>query len=277
MKLYVPILMLSFFFNYSSAAWAIPLYDLQQNEEFLIKPPELKSRLDTTQSKDENTLISQNNKTSGEGVLASSLMQETFVNKTEGSAYSPDDKQVSGGDVSAFYLFEQEELDAQKPALGIYETLAPILSAEMKNDVKKIWADTVDFRNAIIFSSKDSGSKELILQQSSREINLQPSSKEMSQLKWKTVGGLSNNNLSAGANDRKTPDQVVIKELFDGIFDLIRNAFFIIAGILIVGKIVSLIVIKIMSQRKKRKRKKRKRKSSRRRRKRRRRTLSALN
>jgi len=271
MKLYKPLLFLLFFFNYSSCVWAIPLGDLQQDEEFLIESSELNIPSDTIQAKDENTLTSQQNKTLEDAVLESSLMQNTSVNKTGAAAYSSDDKQMPGGEVNEFYLFEQEELDAQKPGLEIYETLAPMLSPELKNDAKKVWAETTDFRDAIDFSSKDSESTELILQQSSREVNLQQSSKEMSLSKWNTVNGSSDNNLPSGAYDKKEPDQVMVRELFDGIYDLIKNTLLIIAGLLIVGKIVSIIVKKIIPDREKRTRK-----NTRRRRKRRHRTLPEL-
>ena len=249
----------------SFSAWAIPLDDLSQNEELLIESSELKGLPYKIMPKVDEPTSSPASKYSSEASYKQSLIQETFLNEEKGARDAPEDKLFMGGDDSEFYLFEQEELDAQKPGLGIYETLAPMLSSEMKKDTKKVWAETAGFREAIDFSTKDSESKELILKQSS---------KEMMMFKGKSLEEIANKNLPPGVYDDREVDKTMVKVLFDDFFELLKNAFLIIAGILLLGKIISFIIKKIISTSERRKKRRARRHSKKRHRKKRRRSFA---
>ncbi|MCK5649467.1 MAG: hypothetical protein KAI22_11365 [Gammaproteobacteria bacterium] len=250
--------------GFSNGVRAIPLNDLPHDNELSLQASDFNMSLDQTPSK-KQLFFSVKETEKNDSLLRYSSVSESSLKKKQ---VILKDEELTSGDETDFYLFEQEELDAQKPGLELYQTLAPMLSPELKKDAKKIWAETADFREAIDFSTKDSDSKELILQQSSKEMTL---------LKGKTLEELSNKNLPPALYDKKEPDKAMVRELFDGIYDLLKNAFLIIAGILILGKTISFIVKKIIAGRERRKKRQARRHSkrhSKRHRKKRRRTYA---
>ena len=247
-------LLFSLLLIWSFNVWSIPLDDMSQNDKL--------SDLDASsfQSGPQNVepFLSNKKEIPTHYLPKQSLDKgiSTGVNK---SAVDPSkDKQAINSDDTDFYLFEQEELDAQKPGLEIYQSLTPMLTPEIKKDAKKIWADTAEFREALNFSTKDLESKELILQQSSKELTL---------LKGKSLEEIANKNLPPAVHDKKTPNKAMVRELFDGIYDLLKNAFFIIVGVLLIGKAISFVVKKIIVGSEKRKERKLRRHSKRRRKK----------
>ena len=261
MKLYKPLLLLcSFSFLFS--AWAVPLDDLPQNEELLIESSELGVLPYKALLKEEKPASPPKNEISSDVLFKHPLNQETSLNEKKGLINFSKDKQNSGSDDTDFYLFEQEE---QQPGLGIYETLAPMLSSEMKKDAKKVWVETADFREAVNFLTMESDSKELILQKSSTEVTL---------LKGKALEEMLNKNLPPDVYDNKESDKTMVRALFDDFYDLLKNAFLIIAGVLILGKIISVIVIKVIAASEKPKKRHARRRHSKRHRKKRRRTYA---
>ena len=247
-------------FSFSLSAWCIPLEDLEEEQVFLLKneAPDAVSLSPNILEKKSSSYFNQKNTRSDETLLNQQLIPQTSLKKEIVGGSAAKEKVV--GQESEFYLFDQEEQDAQKPGLEIYQSLAPMLTPEMKKDAKKVWAETTDFREAIDFSTKDSESKELTLQQSS---------KEMALFEGKTLEELTNKNLPPGIDDKKEPDKAMVRELFDGIYDLLKNALLIIVGVLIAGKIITFIVKKVLAGSEKRKKRKAKRHSKRRRKKRR--------
>ena len=246
-------------------AWGIPLDDLHQNEELLIESSDASVLPYQLLRREEKPILSPKNEVSSDVISTQPFIQESSLKERRGINDSLKDKQFIGSEDTEFYLFEQEELDAQKPGLGIYETLAPILSSEMKKDAKKAWAETADFRATIDFSTMESESQELVLKKSSSE---------MTELKGKTLEEISNKNLPPGGYDDKEPDKAMVRDLFDRFYDLLKNAFLIIAGVLISGKIISFIVINVIADREKRKKRHARRRHSKRHRKKRRRTYA---
>ena len=245
---------------FSSDVLAIPLDDLPHDEELLTDTSDSNVLLSNSPQKKANSVSIKKYESQEKSLLSQSMDQDVFLQGIKEESVSPKDKQKHRDGESDFYLFEQEELDAQKPGLEIYQSLAPMLTPEMKKDAKKVWAETADFRDAIDFSTKDSDSEELILQQSSKEMTL---------LKGKSLEELSNKNLPPALYDKKEPDKAMVRELFDGIYDLLKNALLIIVSVLILGKIISFIVKKVLAGSEKRKKRKARRHSKRRRKKRR--------
>ena len=264
MKLYKPLLLLCSF-SFSFSAWAVPLGDLLQNEELLIESSELGILPYKALLKEERPASPPKNEISSDVLFKQPLNQETSLNKEKGLISFSKDKQIIASEDTDFYLFEQEELDAQQPGLGIYETLAPMLSSEMKKDAKKVWVETADFREAVNFLTMESDSKELILQKSSTEVTL---------LKGKALEEMLNKNLPPDVYDNKESDKTMVRALFDDFYDLLKNAFLIIAGVLILGKIISVIVIKVIAASEKPKNIHARRRHSKRHRKKRRRTYA---
>lgn len=245
-------------FTCSDSAWSIPVENPQENQELL--PEKVDSNtIPANKSENKSTTLGphpQKNVHSEEISLSQSIIQETSLQGLKETIVPSKDNQNFGGDETDFYLFDQEALDAQKPSLELYQTLSPLLTPEMKKDAKKLWVETADLRENLDFSTSESGSKELILPASNKEMTL---------IKGEAIE-LSNKNLPPALSGKNKTDKVLVRELFDGIYDLIKNALLIIAGVLILGKLFSIIAKKIIrnSERKK------KRKARRRRRKRRR-------
>lgn len=253
-------MLLLILFSFSTVTWAIPLDDLYQNKE-LIESSDLIVLPDNALPKEEKPVLSPKNEISSKVLFKQPLIQETSLNEEKGANSFSKDNKIIGSDDTEFYLFEQEELDAQQPGLGIYETLAPMLSPEMKKDAKKAWAETADFREAIDFSTMDSEPQELVLKKSSGEII---------EFKGKTAEEILKKNLPPGVYDKKEPDKAMIRQLYEDFYDLLKNAFLIIAGVLISGKIISFIVQKIIAKSARRNKRKARTNSKRHRRKRRR-------
>ena len=162
-------------------------------------------------------------------------------------------------------MYEQEELAAQKSGLELYEVLSPMLSPEMKKNAKTLWVETADFRDAINSFTTELEGKELILQESRKEAAL---------INGKTLDELSKeSHPSSHAYVKKEPDNAIIQALFDDFYELLKNAFLIIIGVLIIGKVSGLCMKKIIKgreRRKKRNKRKVRRHSKRQRKKRRR-------
>ena len=116
--------------------------------------------------------------------------------------------------------------------------------SEMKKDAKKIWKETADFRKVIDFSRKNSDSNELTLPKSTKNVTM---------IEGGELEIISNKNFSNPAYENKKPDKILIKALFDDIYDLIKNALLIIVAILIFGKLISFIVKKLIIKSEKRK------------------------
>lgn len=227
-KLYILCFISSYLIIYFSTAQAIPLESLLHDDELSLEVYDSKILSDQTQSK-ERLLLSEK-EVVGKGNLKNSSLVP--VNSMQKEQTTPKRGQKTSNNEDDFNLFEQDE---QKYGLGLYETLTPVLSPEMKNDAKKVWAETADFRQAIGFSRKDSISKELILQQSVKESNL---------FNGEGLDGVSNKKTYSNTYSKKEPDKTQVKVLFDEFYYLLKNAFFIIAGALICGKIISIFVKK---------------------------------
>jgi len=165
-----------------------------------------------------------------------------------------------GTDGIEFDLFETEVEDKKKSSSGIHESLSSMLSPELKQEAKKIWMDSSEIRDAINSFTMEADSEDLVLPKASDE---------MTDLEGYTSDEILNKNLSPEAYDNKEPDEIMVKELFDDFYDLLRNAFIIIVTTLIVGKIISIIVKKIKIGNGRRKKRHSRRRSKKRRKKRR--------
>ena len=145
--------------------------------------------------------------------------------------------------VEGYLLFEQDELAEQQEGLGIYETLAPMLSPEAKKEAKKLWENTADFRDAIKVSDVDSETQALVLTKASVD---------MTEYKGKSLEELAGKALPPRLMEDKDPDKEVVHELFVQFYELLKNAFLIIISVLLIAKVSSLLIKKLLSRRKKR-------------------------
>ena len=154
------------------------------------------------------------------------------------------DKKTADDMVAEDYLlFEQDELAEQQEGLGIYETLAPMLSPEAKKEAKKLWENTADFRDAIKVSDVDSETQALVLTKASAD---------MTEYKGKSLDELAGKALPPRLTEAKDPDKEVVHELFVRFYELLKNAFLIIISVLAIAKVSSLLIKKLLSRRKKR-------------------------
>lgn len=251
-RFFLPLLIL---FGFPTAASGIPLNDSRQHKNLLIEPSDLSALPSGHSPKDKKLTSPPLNKVSSAAFINRVSNQESSFQ--EGSLRSvktindyPGNKVVIGKGNSELYLFEQNELDAQRSGLGIYQILAPMLSPELKKDAKRVWAGSADFRKAFDFSMNNAQSKELILQKSAKETSALQ--------KGEVLESASNKKIYSSDGGDKELDSTVVRALFDDFYDLLKNAFFIIAGILLAAKIISLLIKKITKDgRKRKKRKKR--------------------
>ena len=144
--------------------------------------------------------------------------------------------------VEDYLLFEQDELAEEQEGLGIYKSLAPMLSPEAKKEAKKLWENTADFRDAIKLSDTDAETQALVLTKSSVD---------MTEYKGKSLEELAGKALPPRLSEVKDPDKEVVHELFVRFYELLKKAFLIIISVLVVAKVGSLLIKKLLSRRRK--------------------------
>ena len=223
-----------------SNVWAIPLADKNENnpssrQDVLMHVPDV--------SKPELNAGNQSEPVTADKFGTVQRTEDELFSQQRILGEKTDKKASDDMVVEEYLLFEQDELAEQQEDLGIYETLVPMLSSEVKKEAKKLWENTVDFRDAIKLSDADSETQALVLTKVSAD---------MTEYKGKSLEELAGKALPPRLMEDKDPDKEVVHELFVQFYELLKNAFLIIISVLLIAKVSSLLIKKLLSRRKKR-------------------------